>query len=96
MLYKLFDNVHEDVGNFMTANKTLEESLEKINQVMAILDTDAWQGRSKDAAVDLMSILKQYHEKLLSVVEDNLSTMIDLENNASEYMQNGKMPSIWK
>jgi len=96
MFYKLFDNVHNDVGSFMNANKTLQESLDKINQAMAMLDTDVWQGRSKDTAIDLISILKQYHEKLISVAEDNLNAMTELEKNAEEYMQNGSMPAIWK
>lgn len=96
MIYRVYDSIHDDVGNLMNANKTLEESLEKLNQALAMLDTDVWQGQSKKAAVDLLTILKKYHEKLIDVAKDNLDAMTNLENNASDYMQNGTMPSLWK
>lgn len=96
MLYKLDNSIHDNIGEFMKANKTMQESLDKVNAALAILETDVWTGKSKDSAISLMLILKQYHEKLLSVAEGNLDTMIKLETNASEYMQNGKMPSLWK
>lgn len=96
MLYRLYDSIHEDVGNLMNANETLEDALDKINAALATLDTNVWQGESKKAAVDLLLILKKYHEKLIDVAKDNLEAMTKLENNASEYMQNGKMPSLWK
>ncbi|SFD27979.1 hypothetical protein [Clostridium uliginosum] len=96
MLYKLDNSIHDNIGDFMKANKTMQESLDKVNAALAILDTDVWTGKSKDSAISLMLILKKYHEALLSVAEDNLDTMLKLETNASEYMQNGKMPSLWK
>lgn len=96
MLYRLDNGIHDDIGNFMKANKTLQEALDKVNEALSILDTDVWQGKSKDSAVSLMLILKKYHEQLLSVAGDNLDAMIKLETNASEYMKNGKMPSLWK
>ncbi|MCY6957195.1 hypothetical protein [Clostridium brassicae] len=96
MLYKLDNSIHDDIGNFIKGNKTLQDSLDKVNEVISILDTDIWQGKSKESAISLMTILKKYHEMLLSVAEDNVDAMIKLENNADEYMHNGKMPSLWK
>lgn len=96
MQYKLNDSIHTDVESFRNANATLTEALDKIGQVLETLDTDVWQGASKESAVSVMLILKEYHEKILSVAVDNLDAMVVLENKASEYMQSGNMPSIWK
>ncbi|MGE5628793.1 MAG: hypothetical protein ACM3X7_11935 [Solirubrobacterales bacterium] len=96
MLYKLSNSIHDDIGNFIKAGNTLQEALDKVDEVLSILDTDVWQGKSKESAISLMSILKKYHEALIKVAEDNLDTMNKLENNAGVYMESGHMPSIWK
>ena len=96
MLYRLDNSIHDDIGNFMNGNKTLQESLDTVNEVLSILNTDVWKGNSKESAIDLMTILKKYHEMLLSVAKDNVDTMVKLETKAEEYMHSGKMPSLWK
>lgn len=96
MLYKLDEDVQNMISDFFKGNGKMTESLNKIYEVIDILETDVWQGKSKESAISLMKILKEYHEKLKIVAEYNTNAKIDLHSNAEDYMKSGSMPSLWK
>lgn len=96
MLYKLDNSVGNMISEFFGANAKMTESLNKIYEVIDILESDVWQGKSKESALSLMMILKEYHEKLKIVGEYNTNAKVDLHSNAENYMQSGSMPSLWK
>lgn len=96
MLYKLDDDIQNIISDFYKGNEKMTESLAKVSEVISLLETEEWQGKSKESALSLMKILKEYHEKLKIVTEYNINAKIDLHRNAEDYMKSGSMPSLWK
>lgn len=96
MLYKLDDDIQNMIGDFFRGNEKITGSLNIIDKVISELESDIWQGKSKESALSLMKILKEYHEKLKAVAEFNTNAKVNLHNNAENYMQSGSMPSLWK
>lgn len=96
MQYRLYDQINTDLLRLSQANDKLESALELVKDNIEKLETDDWQGKSKEAAFSLISILKEYHENLLSIVKEDLNITSSLKDNAEDYMSSGNIPSAWR
>ena len=96
MQYRLKDSINDYIGQLDKANDDFESALEIISAVKEELETDNWQGESKEAILAVLSVFKEYHGKVLSVVKDNSIAMKAFSDNASNYMSSGNVPSMWK
>ena len=96
MQYRLHDQIDADLSRLSQANEVLEDALKLVSDNIEKLESDVWQGKSKEAALSMISILKQYHENLLSITKEDLDITNKLRNDADNYMSNGNIPSQWR
>ena len=95
--YRLKSNLPERICELEQVNSKLQDSLDNIVEVIKILEGDTWKGQSKVAALDMLSIFKVYHEKLLDVNRNNVEVMKEFNEDASQYMNGGgRIPSTWR
>lgn len=95
--YRLKQSLEEHISSLESVNDKLQDSLDNIVEVIKILEGDTWKGQSKVAALDLISIFKIYHEKLLEVNRNKVNAMKELDECATQYMNGGgSIPSTWR
>lgn len=95
--YRVRANLTEHISNLEQVNDKLQDSLDNITDVIKILEGDTWKGQSKAAALDLLSIFRIFHEKLLELNRDNVQSMKELDDEASQYMNGGgSIPAEWR
>lgn len=95
MQYRVDSNLGNQNNKLGQVNEKLKDSLTGVLDVIRILEGDTWEGKSKEAALAMLSILHTYHLKLIEASQRNLTALTELEEKANSYMASGAIPTLW-
>ncbi|QAA33615.1 hypothetical protein [Clostridium manihotivorum] len=96
MQYRVFTQINQDLMQLSSGNSSLEEALEIVKKSIDKIENGTWQGKSKDAAMSMILILKEYNEKLLEIAKEELKIKSQLRVESDNYMINGDIPNEWR
>ena len=95
MRYRVNCNVDDIISTITECNKKMEDSLILVNEAKNLIEDGNWSGECKDVTDSLIELCIQFHEKLIPITEDNLSTIKTFVDSADDFMSNHSVNKVW-
>lgn len=96
MKYKLDSEISVASQSLKDANKKMEDALDLVMEVKALIEDGEWTGESKEVTASLVELCVEFHQKLLSVVDNNQINVNELNVQADDFMRNEPVATLWK
>lgn len=95
--YSVGRDMDKIINNLSTANGKLNNALEKAKVIEGqISSTEIWDGKSQNTALELIQLIEQFHQTLITIDESQIKALNNLYNEANDFMQNNSIVKVWK